>query len=277
MTYHTRREFVGTLGAAVIGAHGIDLRSLASGGPAMSQGSPGRILELELVTSAALSAMKEFYGTALGLPIAAEGSRLVVTAGTSRLSFTRDPNAVDPFYHFAFNIPENQIVEARAWQLRRGPLLPIPDRLRDPRFPPDVVDYRHWNAHSIFFLDPGGNVVEYIARHDLRNASPRPFGPSAILCASEIGLIVDDVPATASRVRQATGFETYRGGSREFEAVGDEEGLLLVMKRGRILNFRPETQEKAARVYPTVVEIRSGGAALRIDGFPYEIRPRWTA
>jgi catechol-2,3-dioxygenase len=52
-------------------------------------------------------------------------------------------------------------------------MLPIPERNRAAGFPPEVVDYSHWNAHSIFFLDPAGTVVEYIARHDLKNADQR--------------------------------------------------------------------------------------------------------
>ena len=58
-------------------------------------------------------------------------------------------------------------------------MLPIPERNRAAGLPPDIVDYSHWNAHSIFFLDPGGNVVEYIARHDLKNGAPGAFSPPA--------------------------------------------------------------------------------------------------
>ena len=67
--------------------------------------------------------------------------------------------------------------------------------------------------------------------------------------------------------------EQYRGSSDDFAALGDEEGLVLVMRRGRILNFNPATQEKAARVYPTVVRLRGAEPAKFVfDGFPYEIR-----
>jgi len=136
-----------------------------------------------------------------------------------------------------------------------------------------VVDYRHWNAHSIFFYDPAGNVVEYIARHDLKNAARGGFGAQDILYASEIGLIVDDVPAASRQFGAVAGAHPYRGESDEFTALGDEHGLLLVMKRGRILNFNHASQEKAARVFQTAVRVRGAkSTTYRLPGFPYEVR-----
>lgn len=66
--------------------------------------------------------------------------RLLVTAGDTRIIFIEDRQAANPFYHFAFNIPENKIVAAREWQLQRSPLLPIPERNRATGLPADIVD-----------------------------------------------------------------------------------------------------------------------------------------
>jgi hypothetical protein len=270
-----RRQFLAwsVASAAWIAAHRVSALTHLTMPIQPAEGRP-LITSLELDTAAALSAMKAFYGDALGLPIIGEErDRLQIRTGESLLTFVSTRSAGDaPFYHFAFNIPENKIVGARTWQLKRSPLLPIPADLRDPAFPDDVVDYRHWNAHSVFFLDPGGNVVEYIARHDLKNAARGPFGPKDILYASEIGLIVDDVPAAVAGLTAAAGLGQYRAGSDLFTALGDERGLLLVMKRGRILNFQRASQEKAARVFPTIARVR--GARPRrhtISGFPYEV------
>ncbi len=265
---HPRRTFLQSLGAAVVGAH-LDVERLI-GAP----GRPGhRIAECQLVTSASLESMEAFYGGRLELETRRSLGRLIVTAGDTQIVFSEDRQASNPFYHFAFNIPENKIVAAREWQLARSPLLPIPERNRAAGLPPDIVDYSHWNAHSIFFLDPGGNVVEYIARHDLKNSAAGAFSSRDILGTSEIALIVDDVPATVTQLRSALALESYRGASAEFAALGDESGLVLVMRRGRILNFNPASQEKAARVYPTRVQLR--GAAtdkVAIATFPYQIR-----
>jgi catechol-2,3-dioxygenase len=215
--------------------------------------------------------MEAFYARGLGLRlIARSGSRISFAAGRSTLTFACGEDG-HPFYHFAFNIPENKIAAARTWQLERSPLLPIPPDLRDPAYPIEVVDYRHWNAHSIFFFDPARNVVEYIARHDLKNAAPGPFGPADILYASEIGFIVDDVAAASSVVREGAGVEQYRSGSDQFMALGDEQGLLLVMRRGRPLDFRRENTARAAAVYPTRAVVRGLQRPISLPGFPYEI------
>ena len=171
-----------------------------------------------------------------------------MTAGGTRITFIEDRQAANPFYHFAFNIPETRSSPRARGNSNALRCCRSRSANRASSLPPDIVDYSHWNAHSVFFLDPGGNVVEYIARHDLKNAADGPFRSSDILGTSEIGLIVDDVPGTVAKLRPALALEQYRGSSDDFAALGDEEGLVLVMRRGRILNFNPATQEKAARV-----------------------------
>jgi hypothetical protein len=270
-----RRQFL-ALASTLIAGH----RSLfARNSPPMQDAGSGvapRLVALELLTEATLSDLERFYAGTLGLPIVARGERrLTIAAGSTQLTFVAAPaKSGHPFYHFAFNIPENKIVDALTWQKERSPLLPIPERLRDPKYPPEVVDYRHWNAHSIFFLDPGGNVVEYIARHDLKNAAGGVFSARDILYASEIAFIVDDVTAAATTLKRVVGVDQYRGGDGNFTALGDEEGLLLVMKRGRILNFQPQSDEKAARVFSTGARVRGRRPAESPDpfpGFPYTL------
>ena len=101
-------------------------------------------------------------------------------------------------------------------------MLAIPERNHAAGYPPEVVDYSHWNAHSIFFLDPAGNIVEYIARHDLNDGDASPFSWGDILYASEIGLIVDDVKATAAMVGETAAVTRSKGGSDDLRAMGDE-------------------------------------------------------
>ncbi len=232
-----------------------------------------RILSLELLTAAPLANMKEFYHQKLGLPVSDEKpDRLTIHAGSTRLTFVKAGAELGkPFYHFAFNIPENKIVSAWEWQRKRSPLIPIPPRLRDPTFPDDVVNYSHWNAHSVFFFDPGGNVVEYIARHDLKNAAEGAFDTKDILYASEIGWVVDDVRAMAAKLKELVGIEQYRNGGDEFMAMGDEHGLLLVMRRGRVISFDAK-ERKAVDVFPTTVGVRGPKRAeYTFDKFPYEL------
>ena len=222
-----------------------------------------------------MNAMKAFYGKTLDLRITDErAERFTVEAGETLITFVSSPGVAGeraPFYHFAFNIPENKIVQALEWQKARTPMLPIPERNRAAGYPPEVVDYSHWNAHSIFFLDPSGNVVEYIARHDLKNGDRAPFGWADILYASEIGLVVDDVAAAAATLKDAAAVSEYKASSDQFAAMGDEYGLLLVMKRGRVIDFT-SNPDNGVRVYPTGVTVRGPKAAKhRLAAYPYQI------
>ncbi|HEX9732832.1 MAG TPA: hypothetical protein VGG06_12705 [Thermoanaerobaculia bacterium] len=230
-----------------------------------------RIRSLRLATSTALGEMKRFYQETMELTVLAESrDELTIAAGATAITFFASaPEQGAPFYHFAFNIPENKILAARDWQLERTPLIPPWESLRDPDLPDEVVDFRHWNAHSVFFWDPAGNLLEHIARHELGNAASGPFTSGDVLYASEIGLVVDDVPAVAARLRETFGLATYVEGSEQFTPVGDAHGLLLVMKRGRNLGFG---EGRPGGVFPTAAGLRaSKEARFALPDFPYEV------
>lgn len=264
-----RRRFLRLASAAgaFLAAHGAGVMGLPAGPGDKREEGERRIAALELIAAAPLAEMAKFYHGSLGLPLLGqEPDALTLKAGASTLAFrTSESASAGAFYHFAFNIPQNKILAARLWQKERTPLLPIPEHLRDPRFPDDVVHYRHWNSHSVFFFDPAGNVVEYIARHDLRNDAEGDFSPADILYASEIGLVVDDVPAAAGRLGRLLELQPYRGASDSFAALGDERGLLLVMKRGRVVSF-DSPWRKAVSVFPTSVSLH--GRERRQHDFP---------
>jgi catechol-2,3-dioxygenase len=269
-----RRQFLAraSAAAALIAAHEGVMPRAASAPDGPPAAGP-RIVSLALLTAAPLAKMKDFYLKSIGLRVLEDApNRLTIAAGQSRVTFVpAGEKDGEPFYHFAFNIPENKIRAARDWQRGRTPLLPIPARLHDPKFPADVVDYRHWDAHSVFFFDPAGNVVEYIARHTLKNAAPGPFSADDILCASEIGLIVDDVRPAAAKLKEVAGVGQYRGGDDHFTALGDEHGLLLVMKRGRSIAF-DSPRKRLVDVFRTAASVRGQKPAkYSFPGFPYEI------
>ena len=233
-----------------------------------------RILQLELQTAAPLPAMRDFYHRQLGLRLLEDRhDRLAIAAGQTTLTFVPTPAVpTEPFYHFAFNIPENKILAAYHWQRERTSLLPIPSRLRDPQFPDEVVNYAHWNAHSVFFFDPAGNVVEYIARHDLENATTGDFGPDDVLYTSEIAFVTDDVPDLAQRLGEIAGVTQYRGGDDQFIALGDAHGLLLVMKRGRVISFDAPVK-KSVSPFAVSATIRGSRAGqFEFGQLPYKIQ-----
>ena len=107
-------------------------------------------------------------------------------AGQTVLTFELiDKKYGRPFYHFAFNIPENKIEKAYEWQKIKTDIIhPNPDFNWDST--KKIVHFSGWNANSIFFLDPAGNLLEYIARHDLKNANAAEFSAKDILYAGDI-------------------------------------------------------------------------------------------
>ena len=211
-----------------------------------------------------LAALSHFYATALELPVQeATNGTLALEVGRSQLVF--EPGAVDwdGFYHFAFDIPENQFGEAKTWLSQRVPL--ISDASGE-----DEFDFVAWNAHAMYFYDPAGNIVELIARHDLDNGSDRPFGGYSLLGISEIGLTTDEVAGTVSLLGSQLGVGVYRGSQEEtFTALGDDQGLLIVVKQGR--TWFPDTG-KQARLYPVaVLASTDDGETHCISGPPYRI------
>ena len=141
-----------------------------------------QITRLELKTSD-LKEQALFYGETLGLDTRIiAGDQVLVRAGATELVFTQAAEGQVNLYHFAFNIPEDQFENAKQWLAMRAELLADEDGNT-------TINSKTWNSHSLYFKDPAGNILELIARHDLKNASEQ----FEILSISEIGLATDDV------------------------------------------------------------------------------------
>lgn len=266
---HDRRQFIKSASAAslLIALH--EHVALAQPTTQGSKVAPRtRLRELRLHTTTALDELEHFYADVMGLPTREiTRERITIAAGETTLTYLKRPEDEGaPWYHVAFNIPENKIVQARDWQLERTPLANNPRAARHPDHP-DIVEFAHWDAHSVFFRDPAGNLLEHIARHTLDCAAPGPFSSRDILCCSEIALVhdQDDIRPPADDVGDALGLTRYRTSSPRFVALGDENGLILNMRKGVSMRGR-------ADVFPTHVVIDSEvPIAHDVPGFPYRI------
>lgn len=199
-----------------------------------------QIHELRLATTA-IEAQQAFYRETLGLPIFQPTfDQIGFQAGATRLIFEQSHLPLAGVYHFAFNIPRNQFEAARNWITARVPLLA--DETSKTVFHSEA-----WNADMLYFADPAGNILELIARHTLANANDAPFGSQALLNISEIGLAAADVAAQVATLQAQLGVDVYQGpGHPMFTPVGDENGLLIVVQRGRI--WFPDTGKPAEYV-----------------------------
>ena len=223
-----------------------------------------RIDRLDLLTND-LVAQRKFYANELPLPVLeASGEILSLQAGRSQLTFRQAPEGWEGFYHFAFNIPEDQFREAKEWLSRR--VILIKDNNGEDEFPSS----KEWNAHSVYFYDPAGNILEFIARRDLDEHLDRPFDERNILSISEIGIVSEDVPVMVKSLQSRMGISPYGGpGSETFTAVGDEHGLFIVVKRRRI--WFPDT-DKPSVPSPLGVEVTlDAKVRYKLSGPPYEI------
>ena len=93
----------------------------------------------------------------------------------------------------------------------------------------EIVDFKNWNAEALYFYDPAGNIVEFIARKNLKIESTQPFGPQSFQHISEIGLPVRDVRGTYHLLNEKCGLEKYSGDYERFCAIGTEKGLFITI------------------------------------------------
>jgi catechol-2,3-dioxygenase len=206
-----------------------------------------------------LEALREFYRDVLRLEFAEdERNAASFVAGSTVLRFVHDEQIQSPLYHFAFNIPENLIESCMTWTARRVELV------RNPGTGNTLVHFPNWNAHSIYFWDPGGNLFEFIARHTLPNA--RQGGatfdsPRDVLCVSELGVVTEDVGKTDEEVTARLEISRYAAPKdgkllNDFRAMGDEHGLFIVVRRGR----RWFMTGTGAEPFPTEAVVEVDGA-----------------
>lgn len=209
-----------------------------------------------------LPAQRDFYSNILELPVNLESATLEVDAGETKIVFTQAPSEFIGAYHFAFNIPENQYQAAKQWITSRIPLL---------RDKTDKEDFESetWNSTSLYFLDAAGNILEFIARHTLQNASSEGFDSRQILNVSEIGLPSESVLELANDLSTRLGLSVYRQQPNEnFTPIGDENGLLILPAKDRI--WMPDSGVPA-KLLPVKVRGEANGKEWEVRGVPYEI------
>lgn len=189
-----------------------------------------KIKEVFLETSH-LPELLDFYVQRLGFALQTqEEGKFTLIAGTSLLHFEQAKEVLEtsPFYHFAFNIPENQFGEAQSWLKNKSlEILPFQGQ--------QIIDFPNWNAHSLYFLDPAGNILELIARHDLPNAIDQPFNASSICEISEVGFPVPEIAPFYQDLHQQFGLPMYSQISNlnTFCAAGDPQGLFIIVPLNR--------------------------------------------
>ncbi|WP_089547530.1 VOC family protein [Paenibacillus sp. SSG-1] len=175
----------------------------------------------------------EFYTERLGFALVeiTEHS-ITIVAGETRLTFVREEEEkVLPSYHFAMNIPENQIREAKSWLLAKGCQVLSAAPLPYPGIQANnnIAYFEGTDAHAFYFEDHSGNLVEFIARHRMDNALTEPFDHKSILNVSEIGLpLRGSVSEVIQRLDSRFDVTRYVGDGMTFQMLGDEYGMFIL-------------------------------------------------
>lgn len=185
------------------------------------------ILELELLTND-IESTATFYNEIMGLNIISKNSSSIsFETKETKLTF-RLTEIEKPVYHFAFDIPNNQLLEAFAWIEAKTEILEV--------IPPDkIANFYNWNAKSFYFYDNNGNILEFIARYNLDNKSDKLFHGSSIVSVSEIGFVSKNILAVCDEICYKFGLSVFpmQPKLEKFIVLGTETGLFILVKEGR--------------------------------------------
>ncbi len=207
------------------------------------------IKEIQLLSNN-LELAEQFYTKVLDLKILDKSADSIsFSAGNSVLTFI-ETDALNPVYHFAFNIPCNKLDEAVKWISSKTEIIKTPET-------GSIADFRAWNAKAFYFYDNNGNILEFIARFDLHNQSNIPFSASSILNVSEMAVAAEDVTKLAGALTSEFKIPVFSKQPllQNFGALGDDNGLIILSKTGR--NWYPT--DVPAEKYFSGIKILVGG------------------
>ncbi|MFE3869312.1 VOC family protein [Flavobacterium sp. LS2P90] len=213
------------------------------------------ILEIELLTDS-LNETELFYNNVIGLQtVSKNNSSISFAAGSTKLTFRLSKN-LKPVYHFAFDIPNNKLIEAFLLIENKTKILDV--------IPPDkIANFYNWNAKSFYFYDNNGNILEFIVRYDLDTASEKPFDGSSIVSISEIGFVSKNVSQFSDEICEKYGLSVFSKQPKlnKFIVLGTDTGLFILVEENR--DWYPTHQK--AKSFWTKVIFDNNGKTMEIE------------
>ncbi|WP_131919885.1 MULTISPECIES: hypothetical protein [unclassified Curtobacterium] len=179
----------------------------------------------------------------LGCPVDRVDGVVEVVVGSTRLLFRELPGMTGAL-HLAITIPTGTFAAAAEWIAGIATVLVDADGRDEFEGPPN------WNSRSVYFDGPDQQLLELIERRDLAAAAPAPAVP--LLSVSEVGIAVPDVLGAVGTLRRA-GLEPYANPAGEgFAAVGDVDGLVILVSPER--RWFP-TADRLPSTAPVVLDV----------------------
>lgn len=193
----------------------------------------------------------------LGCSVEVVDATVRVVVGSSLLVFRELPEMTGAL-HLAITIPTGTFEAAKAWIAELATLLGADDQ-DEFEGPPD------WNSRSVYFEGPDQQLLELIERRDLESDARRVGTGTAVplVSVSEVGVSVPDVLGAVEALRRA-GLEPYANHPGEsFAAVGDVDGLVILVSPDR--RWFP-TGDRSPSSAPVVIDLGLGESLELTEG-----------
>jgi catechol-2,3-dioxygenase len=179
-------------------------------------------IEKLILQSTNFSQQIYFYEEILGLKLIEKNEdSFSVKVGKSILVFEKSNSK--SYYHFAFNVPSFQIMDALDWTKERVDILQFEGE--------DILDFKSWNAKAFYFFDADNNIVEFIDRRNLDNKTGEVFSIYNLLEISEMGLPANNILQVFQLLNEKASIKKYSGNYDNFCAAGDEHGLFIIVNQ----------------------------------------------
>lgn len=210
------------------------------------------IRQVQLATRS-LADTARFYER-LGCSVEIVDATARIMVGSTLLVFRELPEMTGAL-HLAITIPTGAFDAAKAWIAGLTTVLGTDDQ-DEFEGPPN------WNSRSVYFEGPDQQLLELIERRDL----PVDVGENTavpLVSVSEVGVPVPDVLGAVEALRRA-GLEPYANPPGEsFAAVGDVDGLVILVSPDR--RWFP-TGDRSPSSAPVVIDVGLGAPLELTEG-----------
>lgn len=188
----------------------------------------------------------------LGCPVDRADGVVEVVVGSTRVLFRELPGMTGAL-HLAITIPAGTFDVAAEWIAGIATVLVDADGRDEFEGPPN------WNSRSVYFEGPDQQLLELIERRDLaagagaaRASAGGSTRPLPLVSVSEVGIAVPDVLGAVETLRRA-GLKPYANPPGEgFAAVGDVDGLVILVSPER--RWFP-TADRLPSTAPVVLDV----------------------
>lgn len=203
-------------------------------------GDPMKFEQIILFTSN-FSETLQFYDEILECPIIEiDVDYFKVKIGETTLCFQRSEDNIQPYYHFAIDIPYNYFYEMK--QHFQNILFLLMEDGKHSAYCETFV------AQSMYFNDPSGNIVELIARASNITDEPE------FSRVSEMSFVCNDLtalyPALSTYNVTVYNREPFNPNQLNYIGDSDDESYLLLIPEQRKWLF----SDKLSQAYPLIIQ-----------------------